>query len=111
MFPAEGAGILRSRDCAAVPGSVRQAMRLWDLRGRWAPSTASTARGATEPSIPIPRVRFQGSFIRNLDILAGGGFTFPQGQGRIAPIWFDLVPRRAPGVERLSLARPSGGSG
>ena len=33
----------------------------------------------------------------------GGRFTFPQGQDRIAAIAFDLVSRRAAGVERLRL--------
>ena len=32
---------------------------------------------------------------------AGGPFSFPQGRGRIATVTFDLIPRRAPGLERL----------
>jgi len=55
------------------------------------------------PLFPAPLVlcglapEVPGNFIRNLEILTGGRSTFPQGQDRIVPVSFDLVPRRAPG--------------
>ena len=48
-------------------------------------SGASATQGTKMPSRRHPRVGSQGSFTKNLEILAGRRrFTFPQGRGRIA---------------------------
>ena len=55
------------------------------------------------PRTPHPSISFRSSLTENLEILAGR-FTFPQGQATIAAVPFDLIPRRAAGVERLRRA-------
>ena len=60
--------------------------------------------GAKMPFRPHPSVCFPGSVTENFESL--GGFIFSHGQGRIAPLPFDFILRRAPGVERLLMGHP-----
>jgi hypothetical protein len=61
-------------------------------------------RGSKMPPIPHPIVRFRSRFPKNLEALTAR-LTFPQGQGRIATVPSGLIPRRAPGAERLRTSR------
>ena len=63
--------------------------------------TASAAGTTTMHSRPHQRVGFRGALPRIWDFLRWGRFIFRRGQDRIAAVTLDLVSRRVLGVEQL----------